>query len=899
MTASKSATTEPTRYGQVSARSFARNSIINFSGQVLVAIAGFTLLPLTVRHLGPDRYGLIAIAFVLLGSFTLVEMGLGRAATNFVATAISEHRYEEIPALVWTSSLFQAAIGLIIAIPVACASAFVVGTLHISKQLSSDARMAIIALAFCAPFVLATSSLRGALEGAQCFAAVNAIKCTVNVAMYAVPALFSLRGYSVAAIIEALLIVRIFGAVAFFSCCVVLLPKASWTFRLMELRELKRLVSYSGWVAISNCIVPFLVQIDRYLIGAIVSVAAVTYYALPFELMNGLWIVPASMAAVLFPGFSSFKSGDTRLSELFIRSTKYILLLLGIAVSIVCVFAFDILRIWQGGIIAARSHEVLIVLSLGVLMNSIGWVPANFLLGRGRPDIPAKIHMVQAPIYLAGAFLMIRWFGILGAALAFSLRVGAESAALFSQAARLSSDSVRFALRRSLPTVFALLSLAGSLALTRHTLKLPYAANVSAIMVFLFCGLAWRFLLDPKDRALVVRKQHGRERTLSLRGTRVLHVGAEDGPGGVAQYISSMLPEFVAHGIQCHITVSPQRVAQPSLVFPDPCLRHGYSVTYRPWSIPSSAIKLRRLLKREQIDLLHLHTARAGLIGAVAAIGSGIPIIYTGHGLRFEQKASRASREIFRLYEKLICSLADRSTMLTRRDRRIAIRSRVVAQQKSRVLGTRIQVGSAPKDDCATLLRDPADNFVIGTVGSINERKDPYTFLRAAKLVAEELPSASFVWVGDGELRTQVGQIARDLGISERLTITGNVPHEEVHRWLQKMSVFVFSSRNEGFPLSVLEAFANQVPVVCSRYTGSGWYLMAKSEHTALTFAVGDSEACARQVLRFAQDEMLRKKIVTAGRELFASDYCGPSTMAQEYLQVYSQLVVGTNRERM
>jgi O-antigen/teichoic acid export membrane protein len=167
------------RYAGISAKRLARNSVINFTGQLAVGLGALVCLPITIRNLGADRYGLIAIVFVLLGSFTLVELGLGRATTRFVSAAFGEGRYHDVPPLVLTSSLLQAGIGVLIGALLACASSPIVATLHLSQGLIPDARVAVMVLAACAPFVLASSSLRGALEGAQCFGAVNAVKCTV------------------------------------------------------------------------------------------------------------------------------------------------------------------------------------------------------------------------------------------------------------------------------------------------------------------------------------------------------------------------------------------------------------------------------------------------------------------------------------------------------------------------------------------------------------------------------------------------------------------------------------------------------------------------------------------------------------------------------------------------
>jgi glycosyltransferase involved in cell wall biosynthesis len=712
-----------------------------------------------------------------------------------------------------------------------------------------------------------------------------------DLSLYAIPALASVMGRGIPAILLALLLIRIAGTAAFFACCLLMLPGWHWKIRLLSRAELGKLFSYSGWIAISNCIIPFLVQIDRYLIAAIVSVAAVTYYAVPFELMNGLWIIPASMAAVMFPGFSCLQEGDGRMTELFARSAKYILLLLGIAAALVSVFGFDILRLWQGAALAGRSSAVLTVLSLGVLINSVGWVPANFLMGRGRPDVPAKIHMIQVPIYLAGAWLLITWFGIVGAAVAFTLRVTIESSLLFQQAFRLSPQSVRLAFNKSFPSALSLLGLAAILETLRHLFaNFTAAAGAAGVVVAVFGVWAWYFLLDARDRNLVRdRMRHFSHRETAPRATRVLYVGADDVAGGVANYISSMAGAFAAHGIECHVTVSEKRITQPVSVFPGTFVRHGFTLNYRPWSLAESALKLRRILRREQIDLLHLHTARGGLVGVLAALGTGIPVLYTGHSLRFEQKQTALTRLFFRWYERIICSLADRSTMLTKRDRRVAIHCRVVAPERSVVVATRIPAAGAPHHSSGDA--SSRTGFVMGAVGSLDERKDPLTFVRAARFIADQWPDASFVWVGDGGLRQPMEHLASDLGIIDRLTITGNVSKQEVNRWLHTMSVFVSCSRIEGVPLAVLEAFAARIPVVACRYAGSGWYYVIRGNETGLTFAPGDAEGCARQVLRLALDEALRERIAVGGSRLFAARYSGADLMAQEFIGLYSELL--------
>src|SRR5439155_6398546 len=108
----------------------------------------------------------------------------------------------------------------------------------------------------------------------------------------------------------------------------------------------------------------------------------------------------------------------------------------------------------------------------------------------------------------------------------------------------------------------------------------------------------------------------------------------------------------------------------------------------------------------------------------------------------------------------------------------------------------------------------------IGSVTRLAEQKDPLTFVRAAAMIARAAPDARFVLVGDGPLRADVEKVAAELGILDRLVITG--VRRDVASLLRTFDVFVLSSRWEGLPRVVLEAMAARVPVVATDVDGVG-----------------------------------------------------------------------------
>jgi glycosyltransferase involved in cell wall biosynthesis len=112
---------------------------------------------------------------------------------------------------------------------------------------------------------------------------------------------------------------------------------------------------------------------------------------------------------------------------------------------------------------------------------------------------------------------------------------------------------------------------------------------------------------------------------------------------------------------------------------------------------------------------------------------------------------------------------------------------------------------------------DPSDP-VVGVIAALRPEKDHQTFLRAARLVIDDVPAARFLIVGDGELRSSLETLSAELGITDNVRFTGT--RSDVRQLLCAMDVFTLTSTSECFPLSVLEAMACSRPVVCSDIGG-------------------------------------------------------------------------------
>jgi O-antigen/teichoic acid export membrane protein len=348
-------------------------------------------------------------------------------------------------------------------------------------------------------------SLRGVLEAAQRFDLVNAVRAPLGSANFLLPCVGALLGWNLPQIIGLLVLSSCAALLIYYRLCVRVFPllKARPTFRRSELI---RLVTFGSWVMVSSIIGPILVYLDRFMVGTLLSIEAVGYYSAPYEMVTRLWIVPASLTATLFPAFStlSAQGQSSSLKQLVPRSIRYVLVLLGPVIVITVVFARDILRIWLGAGFAERSAAVLSILAVGVLLNSLAQVPYALIQGFDRPDLTAKLHLVELPIHIALVWILVGHFGLAGAALAWSLRATLDAATLFWVASKVTHLPARTFIGDRMGQTIAVIGLLGCGAAIANLLFGGWLEVAVLACLLGVAGVAlWRYSLDDGDRSWI------------------------------------------------------------------------------------------------------------------------------------------------------------------------------------------------------------------------------------------------------------------------------------------------------------------------------------------------------------------------------------------------------------
>jgi O-antigen/teichoic acid export membrane protein len=481
----------------------ARNTGLNLLGLVVPLAVGFVTIPMVVRALGHERFGILALVWVVFGYFGLFDLGLGRTTTRFIADGLGRNETARLPDYLWTSVALQTAIGLAAACLSHLAAPLIVRRLlNIPAGFEAETILTLRLVGWSLPVLFVASSFRGVLEAAQRFDLVNAVKVPLNVLFYVLPLAGVALGYALPGIVVLLVASRVAALFAWGGLALGVLPVLRTA--PAPRRELVRpLFAFSGWLGLSGILYAVTTSLDRLVIGSAMTVEAVTFYSAPYEAINRLQVVPGSLSMVLFPAFSFLDAGGRkdRSETLFARSSKFLLLSTGPVFILLMFFARDFLRLWLGPDFAAQSTLVVQVLSAAFLLNTIATVPNSYLIGIGRVDLAPKYQAVE----LAAAALLIfagaKLWGIKGVAAATALRLVAFT--VFLLVASFKAGRVRPAFiwrngpgRAAAALAALVLALAGNSAIGG-------GAWGAGLCLLVFAAAAYFGILSGEERAFI------------------------------------------------------------------------------------------------------------------------------------------------------------------------------------------------------------------------------------------------------------------------------------------------------------------------------------------------------------------------------------------------------------
>ncbi len=475
-----------------------RNTFVNLIGSIIPMVVMLITVPLYLKILGDVRYGVLALVWLVLGYFGFLEMGLGRATSNHIAR-LRDALAEERGVVFWTAILVNATFGAVASLLLWLTGTYLLtSVLNIPVEFRKEALSALPWMVATLPVALVSSVLNGSLEGRNRFLTVNCLQVTTVVFFQVVPLIVAYRySPSLSVVIPAAILTRAFMNVLFLYACFNYIPL---TFKFSFSRKAaKSLLSYGGWVAVSGMISPLLETFDRFLIGIVLGAQAVTYYTLPYQLVTKARVLPLSLSRVLFPKFSADNAKDSQ--ALALKSLRVLLVVITPVIICGIVLLKPFMIIWVGNDIANVASPLGVILFLGLWGNCLAHIPFYLLQGKGRPDIVAKLHVLEIGPFILVLYFSLDFFGLYGAAWAWTVRVLVDAALMFHYSGMLKA-CVRIACT---PAAIVVSATVGSY----YAALYPWPWRLALFILLSLCFCIWLLNGDRRrllDEAFQLRK---------------------------------------------------------------------------------------------------------------------------------------------------------------------------------------------------------------------------------------------------------------------------------------------------------------------------------------------------------------------------------------------------------
>ncbi len=317
----------------------------------------------------------------------------------------------------------------------------------------------------------------------------------------------------------------------------------------------------------------------------------------------------------------------------------------------------------------------------------------------------------------------------------------------------------------------------------------------------------------------------------------------------------------------------------------------GLGREVRPWSDVRVVLSLVKLIREYRPTIVHTHTAKAGVVGRLAARWAGVPIVvhtYHGHVLRGYFGAVRTA--LYRCIERVLARGTDLLISVSEAVKSDLVEMGIAASEKFRVVPLGLELdgltGTLPRGVLRAEAGVSTDASLVGIVGRLVPIKDIETFLQAARLVREQDAQVRFAIVGDGELREALELRTGELGLARSVFFHGF--KRDMAEVMGDLDLVVNSSLNEGTPVALIEALAAGRPVVATRVGGTP-DLLGEDERGLLVPA-RDPAALARAILESLRDRSAALARAALGKEHVLQQH-GHARLIDDVDRIYRELI--------
>lgn len=303
---------------------------------------------------------------------------------------------------------------------------------------------------------------------------------------------------------------------------------------------------------------------------------------------------------------------------------------------------------------------------------------------------------------------------------------------------------------------------------------------------------------------------------------------------------------------------------------------------------PRHYTQLKKIIKKEQIDLLHAHIWNPASCRYAYALGSKIPLITTEHDpFPLPTFKNFLKKRSLRRVKRIIAISQNNKELLATLYPKQAVKITVIPNGID-TTWWQSQLLRITEDDIKTIKKDifgaKPDTFIITCIAELHERKGQKYLLKAVPEIAADFPNTKIVLIGDGPDRANLEKLIKKLKIERHIALLGK--KKRIPRLLKSSNIFCLPSRREGFGLVNLEAMMIPLPIVATKVGG----IPEVVTDNGILVEPENSDALAEALKKLISNQDLRKKLADAGYNRVLKHF-DAKKMAEKYETVYTEIL--------
>jgi len=306
-----------------------------------------------------------------------------------------------------------------------------------------------------------------------------------------------------------------------------------------------------------------------------------------------------------------------------------------------------------------------------------------------------------------------------------------------------------------------------------------------------------------------------------------------------------------------------------------------------------------RLLRELKPDVVHTHSSKAGILGRWAAHKAGVPVvIHTIHGLAFTASTSALVNNAYKMLERRAAPITTRIVCVADSMRDQSLAANIGQRGQYITIYSGMETSAfinppVPRETTRARLRLAEDHIAVGTIARLFHLKGHEDLLNIAPDLCRRFEKLRFLWVGDGLLRPEFERRIGEMGLRDRLILTGLVPPEKIPELTAAMDVVAHPSRREGLARALPQGSLAGKPVITYDIDGAKEAVIDQA--TGFVLPPFDKEKLSSAIAALVQDAPLRQRMGQAGRA-FALGRFDTSVMVESLEDLYRRELALTGR---